>query len=389
MGVSSTHASSSCHHVLSIIRVSYLFYLIILSLDAPCRGYGISLWYPSYVNQINTDRDEENFKKFCNRNVTLTPSDSITAYCDCSNTVFFNFTLQDTTLDNCRIKDVTFSNVTFVNVSFINFAFDVVAFNHCHFTDSDFTHTCFNATNFDNVSFSSVGFYSSSLCNLTGSFVKIENNSLNSGDITYEVFNTLFESVLDLDGDCDVDRCYKEACEDNSRVYRDSFFVSASAFPGNIASAFAVYFLQRNYWLGKSETFYHQKYYLPFCLLLSPLPVIAFSLLISTVTVFLLYLKNSEAFVVVMLCIFTAVSTPAWNDSSLIIAELYPTHLRSTAAGIHLLMARIGAIIGIIIFGLFIRVNPSVPILMVASVLFIGGMTAIGLPKTTRKTLLK
>ena len=92
---------------------------------------------------------------------------------------------------------------------------------------------------------------------------------------------------------------------------------------------------------------------------------------------------------VVMLCIFNAVSTPAWNDSSLIIAEVYPTHLRSTAAGVHLLMARIGAILGTNIFGVFIRVNPSVPILLVASILFVGCLVALGLPKTTRKTLLK
>lgn len=104
---------------------------------------------------------------------------------------------------------------------------------------------------------------------------------------------------------------------------------------------------------------------------------------------FLLYVAHSELFVVIMLCIFTAVSTPAWNDSSLLIAELYPTHLRSTAAGVHLLIARIGAIIGTNIFGVFIRVNPSIPILLVACILFVGGVAALGLPKTTRKTLLK
>lgn len=86
---------------------------------------------------------------------------------------------------------------------------------------------------------------------------------------------------------------------------------------------------------------------------------------------------------------FTAVSAPAWNDASLLIAELYPTHLRSTAAGVHLLVSRIGAIIGTNIFGVFIRVNPSVPIFLVASVLFVGGVAALVLPKTTRKTLLK
>jgi VNT family MFS transporter (synaptic vesicle glycoprotein 2) len=109
----------------------------------------------------------------------------------------------------------------------------------------------------------------------------------------------------------------------------------------------------------------------------------------STASTFLLFVSSSEVFVVVVLCVFTAVVTPAWNDTGLLIAELYPTHLRSTAAGIHLLMARIGAILGTNIFGIFIRVNPFVPILLVALLLLVGGVAALILPKTTRRTLLK
>lgn len=116
---------------------------------------------------------------------------------------------------------------------------------------------------------------------------------------------------------------------------------------------------------------------------------IAFSLFASTLSAFLLYAANTELFVVVMLCIFNAVSVPAWNDSSLLIAELYPTYLRSTAAGVHLIMARIGAIFGTNIFGAFVRVNPTIPIILVAAILFVGALAALGLPKTTRKTLLK
>ena len=90
----------------------------------------------------------------------------------------------------------------------------------------------------------------------------------------------------------------------------------------------------------------------------------------TSVSVFLLYVTNSETFVVAMLCLFNAISTPSWNDTSLIIIELYPTHLRTTAAVLHLLMVRIGAIIGTNIFGLFVKVNPSIPILLVASFFF-------------------
>lgn len=107
------------------------------------------------------------------------------------------------------------------------------------------------------------------------------------------------------------------------------------------------------------------------------------------VSSFLLFASSAEVFVVMVLCVFTLVSTPAWNDTSLLIAELYPTHLRTTAAGIHLLMARIGAIVGTNLFGVFIQVNPGVPILLVASLFFVGSVAALILPKTTRKTSLK
>ena len=55
---------------------------------------------------------------------------------------------------------------------------------------------------------------------------------------------------------------------------------------------------------------------------------VAFTLFLSTASVFLLYVVHSEEFVVIILCLFTALSIPAWNDASLIIAEVYPTHLR-------------------------------------------------------------
>jgi len=61
---------------------------------------------------------------------------------------------------------------------------------------------------------------------------------------------------------------------------------------------------------------------------------------------------------------------------------------RSTALGMHLLMARIGAIIGTNLFGEFVYISPSIPILLVASVLLVGGVAALPIPKTTRKTLL-
>lgn len=60
---------------------------------------------------------------------------------------------------------------------------------------------------------------------------------------------------------------------------------------------------------------------------------------------------------------------------------------RSTALGVHLLMARVGAIIGTNLFGVFVYTSPSIPILLVASVLVVGALAALPLPKTTRTLL--
>ena len=49
--------------------------------------------------------------------------------------------------------------------------------------------------------------------------------------------------------------------------------------------------------------------------------------------------------------------------------EVFPTHLRSTAMAVTLVSARFGAIMGNLVFALFLDVQCAVPILMVAALL--------------------
>ena len=62
---------------------------------------------------------------------------------------------------------------------------------------------------------------------------------------------------------------------------------------------------------------------------------------------------------------------------------------RTTATGVHLLMARIGAIVGTYMFGQFSYADPTIPIIMVAVVMLIGTIAALPLPRTNRRTALK
>lgn len=61
--------------------------------------------------------------------------------------------------------------------------------------------------------------------------------------------------------------------------------------------------------------------------------------------------------------------------------------LRSTAMAVTLAIARIGAILGNVIFGYFIEVSCAVPVLMVAVLLISGGLTSLKLPNTTQTAL--
>ena len=55
------------------------------------------------------------------------------------------------------------------------------------------------------------------------------------------------------------------------------------------------------------------------------------------------------------------------------------TH-RSTAFGIQSVLGRVGSIIGNVAFGKLIKADPFVPILLVAVLLMIGGVTGVFLP---------
>ena len=121
--------------------------------------------------------------------------------------------------------------------------------------------------------------------------------------------------------------------------------------------------------------------YLSLCYFLA-----AISMFASTASVILLYVVTSETFVITILCLFNAVSNTSWIDTSLITAELYPTHLCATSSGVHLFMARIGAIIGTNIFvGLFVKVNSSITLLLVTSLLFVGCYLQLHYPRLQEK----
>ncbi|XP_019617403.1 PREDICTED: synaptic vesicle glycoprotein 2C-like [Branchiostoma belcheri] len=148
-----------------------------------------------------------------------------------------------------------------------------------------------------------------------------------------------------------------ETCLPSEDVYFEGFLTAVSNLPGNI---FATVLMHK---LGAK-------------ILLSG------SLFFSGVSVFLFWFVSSKTQSLIASCAFGGISVICFNSLDVLGAELYPTHLRSTAMGIQTGMGRIAAILGNVVFGLLVDTHCAIPLLMVASLLVIGGLAAIKLPNT-------
>ena len=227
-------------------------------------SYGVSVWYPTYVNIITSNEEQVRFDAKCQQNVTEFDITSFRSFCGCNGTVFHDLTISDVRLQSWSVEGAIFSNVTFSNVTFDN-----VVINSSLFVSKSSFHKClFNSTKLSQLTWSEVALESTSLsssviCDLQGADVNLDSplvvqNTTINGKLFPNETEISNSSILLVDdganSTCDGELVGMEIeCRkpDTFKVYRDSFFVSASALPGNIASAIAVYFLRRNYWLGK------------------------------------------------------------------------------------------------------------------------------------------
>lgn len=153
-----------------------------------------------------------------------------------------------------------------------------------------------------------------------------------------------------------------EECIPSGDVFFNSFLISISALPGNVWTMVHMDKLGRKFFL-------------------------VFSMLMSGACVFFIYLVKSEAANLALSCAFGFVSTMGFNSLDCLGIELFPTNVRSTAMAVTLAVARLGAILGNVIFGYFIELSCAVPILMVAVLLISGGLLSIRLPSTSRTAL--
>lgn len=156
---------------------------------------------------------------------------------------------------------------------------------------------------------------------------------------------------------------HNESCYPvKTAVYMEGFLIAVSNLPGNIFTI-----LMMDSTGGKA--------------------LLSCSLLVSSLSVFLIYLVKTKAHSLLLSCVFSGVSVIAWNALDVIGTELYPTQLRSSALGFFTGVGRIAAIMGNVVFGKLVDTECAVPILVVSALLLTGGLAALLLPQTKQTEL--
>ncbi|XP_019934439.2 synaptic vesicle glycoprotein 2B [Paralichthys olivaceus] len=145
-------------------------------------------------------------------------------------------------------------------------------------------------------------------------------------------------------------------------VYMEGFIIAASNLPGNIFTI-----LMMDSTGGKI--------------------LLCFSLLVSSLSVFLIYVVQTKVQSLILSCVFSGVSVIAWNALDVVGTELYPTQLRSSALGFFTGVGRVAAIMGNVVFGKLVDTNCAVPVLLVSALLLTGGLVALLLPQTRQAEL--
>ena len=241
-------------------------------------GYGLTLWYPTYINNLEHQCKSE----FAN--ITVSDPNICTYGSQLDYVVVNNSVWHSKHLKNAMFNHVIFQNTNFTQSSFEDCSFLNCSFYSVNMLTSSFTNTCFKNTinsswYYDNVTFMN-SYYDESL---------------------------MLEFVQSNEPCCLQDECerscYDDANVDYNKVYLELFYVALATVPGCILSAIMVDILRRSYWL-------------------------AILFVLSAGSCVLLFFFKTATLAVVALVVFNFVTVGAWNTSSLISKEVYPTELR-------------------------------------------------------------
>lgn len=228
-------------------------------------SYGVTLWYPSYVDLLTQQSQRNDFQ--CNSNISDVVYKDSALFCNCPSATYDNVTFDFHATSPWQQTDgaITDSNIVgaYWWVWFYNITLEGVAFNDAEINDSAFLNSTWSNLSLDNVTFTNTTF-----CNITTmdelpfSDVHFINSTLNGqslNGLSASKISQLFTQNSRQDS-CNVrsvDVSLPSSCSIPKNVdyfteYRNDLIISVAALPGNITSAILMYFFIRSFWLCKS-----------------------------------------------------------------------------------------------------------------------------------------
>uniref|UniRef100_T1IKY4 Major facilitator superfamily (MFS) profile domain-containing protein n=1 Tax=Strigamia maritima TaxID=126957 RepID=T1IKY4_STRMM len=111
-------------------------------------------------------------------------------------------------------------------------------------------------------------------------------------------------------------------------------------------------------------------------------------MIFSGLSVFAVWLVTTKWSCLLLSSLFGMLTTLSHSALGVLGMEVFPTDLRGTACGVSQIAARLGAILGNLVFGQLVDSRCSVPVLMVATFLVLGGLFSQVMPDLTRMPLL-
>ena len=201
-------------------------------------------------------------KSLVNASFNVTDESYCHLFCACPETNFNNVTFNYLEIDkwflmNANITDSVLEGGEYEEVWHEGVTWNNITVDGVEFKDATFLNCSFNSVVFDDVVFENTAFCGVMSTNIEISSTNFTNSTINGLMLdnisNYEIAKLFTNTSLSYNESCVLGTpqdCFTDETKDYNREYFHIFLIAASALPGNIVSAIAVYLFIRSYWLG-------------------------------------------------------------------------------------------------------------------------------------------
>ncbi|KZC04009.1 Synaptic vesicle glycoprotein 2C [Dufourea novaeangliae] len=104
-------------------------------------------------------------------------------------------------------------------------------------------------------------------------------------------------------------------------------------------------------------------------------------MLLAGVFGFAIYFVKSSLQILMVTCVFSLMIVTANFVIGSIVVDIFPTHVGAVAICMMTFFGRVGAIASNLAFGMLLDISCEVPIFLVGSLVILGGLLALMLPR--------